>query len=110
MELFRNAISVAALLLIGIVLGLVVIPADGKALEQSKFAGPSRMGDPDCARIARQAGHAFLTTAFKYYDLKTARVRYCDLSAASTSRAPLSPWVSYGQARARFAGQRQSPY
>ncbi len=106
MEFIRNAISVAAPLLFGIALGLVAIPADGKALEQSSFAGPSRLGDPDCARIARQAGHAFLTTAFKFYDLKTARVRYCDLSASSTSRAALSPRVAYGQARARFAGYR----
>ena len=102
MGLIKNALIFAAPLLFGLALGLLALPADGKALERADFAGPSQIGDSDCVRIARQAGDAFLATAFKFYDVRTARTRYCDLSASRASRPMLSPRVSHGQARMRF--------
>ena len=103
MYFLHNAISVAAALLFGIALGLAAWPADGNALERVDFAGVSQMGDPDCARIARQAGQTFVATTFEFYDLRNTKIRYCDLSAIKVPRPAFSPQFRFGQARARFA-------
>ncbi len=78
----RNTVVAAAPFLVGLMLGFLILPADGRALERVDYAGISQMGDPECARLARQAGLAFVSTAFKVYDVRAGKSRYCDLSAS----------------------------
>ncbi len=99
----RHMAVAASPFLIGFLLGFLVMPADGKALQRTDFAGISQMGDPDCARLARQAGIAFVNTAFKIYDVRAGKSRYCDLSASQQPQAALAPKVTFGLARSRFA-------
>lgn len=99
----RTVIVAATPFLLGFVLGFLVMPADGRALERTDFAGISQMGDPECARLARQAGLAFVNTAFKVYDVRAGKSRYCDLSATPRPQAALAPNVTFGLARSHFA-------
>jgi hypothetical protein len=99
----RHIVVAASPFLIGFMLGFLIMPADGKALQRTDFAGISQMGDPDCARLARQAGIAFVNTAFKVYDVRAGKSRYCDLSASQQPQAALAPKVTFGLARSRFA-------
>ena len=99
----RTFVVAAAPFLLGFVLGFLVMPADGRALERTDFAGISQMGDPECARLARQAGLAFVNTAFKVYDVRAGTSRYCDLSATQPAPAAVAPEVTFGLARFRFA-------
>lgn len=98
----RNIVIAATPFLFGLVLGFLVMPADGKALERTDYAGVSQMGDPECARLARQAGLAFVNTAFKVYDVRAGKSRYCDLTATQPPHAAFAPDVTFGLARTRF--------
>ncbi len=96
--------AVAAMpFLLGFALGFLVMPADGRALERTDYAGISRAGDPECARLARQAGLAFVNTAFKVYDVRAGTSRYCEPSAMQPPQAAIAPEVTFGLARSRFA-------
>ena len=99
----RHIIVALTPFVLGIVLGFLVMPADGKALERTDYAGISQIGDPECARLARLAGLAFVSTAFKVYDVQAGTSRYCDLSATTPAHSAFSPDVTFGMARSRFA-------
>ncbi len=99
----RHTIVAAAPFLLGLMVGFLILPADGRALERTDYAGISRMGDPECARLARQAGLDFVNTVFKVYDVQAGTSRYCDANAAQSPHAALAPEVTFGLARSRFA-------
>lgn len=106
MNFLRQTILAATPFVVGIALGLLVLPTNSEAAARADFAGISQMGDLECAKVAQRQSPSFFVTAFRLSEARNLAKRQCTPQADVQSAAQLAPPVKFGQVRARFVWGR----
>ncbi len=106
MKFIRHTIIAASPFLVGMVIGLVMSPADSQAAARTDFAAISQMSDLRCAKFAQRPLSSFFVPAFQAYRDRIESKRHCAPQADSQPAAALAPRATYGEARARFVWGR----
>ena len=106
MKFIRHTIVAASPFLVGMIIGLVMFPADGQAASRTDFAAISQMSDLSCAKFSQRRRESFFVPAFQAYQDRVQSKRQCAPQADSQPAAALAPRATYGKARAHFVWGR----